>query len=194
MYAATTTAAAAVVGTSRRVLTGLASPRSLLLPSALSNAWSALCVQIGGAENHRIGLYDMLLIKDNHIAAAGGVAAAVKGAEVRACARPGGAGGDRAGGARGQGGRGPLPAVCRGHRTGNDHCAAPRVARAQRTFSNQGPAYLVSLPSAPPCSAPAHNSVAETTRRDSTPACPALTGVPCRPAGACWAKPQQQAW
>ena len=34
-------------------------------------------VRIGGGQNHRIGLYDMALIKDNHIAAAGGVTAAV---------------------------------------------------------------------------------------------------------------------
>ncbi|MDF1544533.1 MAG: carboxylating nicotinate-nucleotide diphosphorylase [bacterium] len=31
----------------------------------------------GGGENHRIGLYDMILIKDNHIASAGSVTAAV---------------------------------------------------------------------------------------------------------------------
>jgi len=31
----------------------------------------------GGGRNHRMGLYDMVLIKDNHIAAAGGVAAAL---------------------------------------------------------------------------------------------------------------------
>jgi len=30
-------------------------------------------VKMGGGQNHRIGLYDMVLIKDNHIAAAGGV-------------------------------------------------------------------------------------------------------------------------
>jgi len=34
-------------------------------------------VQIGGAANHRIGLYDAILIKENHIIAAGGIAAAV---------------------------------------------------------------------------------------------------------------------
>ncbi len=32
----------------------------------------------GGGQTHRLGLYDAVLIKDNHIAAAGGVAAAVK--------------------------------------------------------------------------------------------------------------------
>lgn len=34
-------------------------------------------VRVGGGENHRIGLYDMVLIKDNHIDAAGGISVAV---------------------------------------------------------------------------------------------------------------------
>jgi nicotinate-nucleotide pyrophosphorylase (carboxylating) len=34
-------------------------------------------VAAGGAENHRAGLYDAILIKENHIAAAGGIALAV---------------------------------------------------------------------------------------------------------------------
>lgn len=33
-----------------------------------------LAVKIGGGENHRTGLYDMILIKDNHIEANGGIA------------------------------------------------------------------------------------------------------------------------
>jgi nicotinate-nucleotide pyrophosphorylase (carboxylating) len=37
-------------------------------------------VRTGGGTNHRVGLFDAVLIKDNHIAAAGGVARAVKGA------------------------------------------------------------------------------------------------------------------
>lgn len=36
--------------------------------------WAVRC---GGGENHRFGLYDMVLIKDNHIAAAGGITQAV---------------------------------------------------------------------------------------------------------------------
>ncbi len=36
-----------------------------------------MAVRIGGASNHRTGLYDGVLIKDNHIEAAGGIAAAV---------------------------------------------------------------------------------------------------------------------
>lgn len=39
-------------------------------------------VALGGGTNHRHGLYDMVLIKENHIAAAGGIQAAV--ARVRA--------------------------------------------------------------------------------------------------------------
>jgi len=34
-------------------------------------------VRVGGAANHRMGLYDGVLIKDNHIAACGGIAPAV---------------------------------------------------------------------------------------------------------------------
>jgi len=34
-------------------------------------------VKCGGGENHRMGLHDMILIKDNHIAAAGSIGAAV---------------------------------------------------------------------------------------------------------------------
>jgi nicotinate-nucleotide pyrophosphorylase (carboxylating) len=32
-----------------------------------------LAVKIGGGDNHRFGLYDMILIKDNHIEANGGI-------------------------------------------------------------------------------------------------------------------------
>ena len=41
-------------------------------------------VRAGGASNHRVGLYDAILIKENHIAAAGGVAAAVERARAAA--------------------------------------------------------------------------------------------------------------
>ena len=37
-----------------------------------------LAVRLGGGANHRFGLYDMVLIKDNHIEAAGGITAAVE--------------------------------------------------------------------------------------------------------------------
>lgn len=35
-------------------------------------------VRVGGANNHRVGLYDGVLIKDNHIAACGGITTAVE--------------------------------------------------------------------------------------------------------------------
>jgi nicotinate-nucleotide pyrophosphorylase (carboxylating) len=40
-------------------------------------------VRLGGAQNHRSGLYDMVLIKDNHIAAVGGITQAVKRVRAR---------------------------------------------------------------------------------------------------------------
>ena len=43
-----------------------------------------LSVLRGGGENHRIGLYDMILIKDNHIDFAGGIAEAVRRAKASA--------------------------------------------------------------------------------------------------------------
>lgn len=35
-------------------------------------------VRIGGGENHRMGLYDMIMLKDNHIDFAGGIAKAIR--------------------------------------------------------------------------------------------------------------------
>ncbi|MBR2351995.1 MAG: carboxylating nicotinate-nucleotide diphosphorylase [Alistipes sp.] len=40
-----------------------------------------MAVKIGGGENHRIGLFDMILLKDNHIDFAGGIRNAVTGAK-----------------------------------------------------------------------------------------------------------------
>lgn len=39
-----------------------------------------MAVRIGGGENHRIGLFDMILLKDNHIDFAGGIQNALRGA------------------------------------------------------------------------------------------------------------------
>lgn len=44
-------------------------------------------VKTGGASNHRIGLYDMAMIKDNHIEVAGGITKAVE--AVRSKIKPG---------------------------------------------------------------------------------------------------------
>jgi len=70
---ATATAAyvAAVAGTNAKILdTRKTVPGLRLLDKA--------AVKLGGGVNHRIGLYDMVLIKENHIAAAGGIRAAVE--------------------------------------------------------------------------------------------------------------------
>jgi nicotinate-nucleotide pyrophosphorylase (carboxylating) len=40
-------------------------------------------VRLGGGQNHRMRLDDMVLIKDNHIAASGGIIAAVRGVRAR---------------------------------------------------------------------------------------------------------------
>ncbi|WP_415357270.1 carboxylating nicotinate-nucleotide diphosphorylase [Halioglobus sp. Uisw_031] len=45
-------------------------------------------VRCGGCHNHRIGLYDAFLIKENHITACGGIAAAVKAAMNYAPGKP----------------------------------------------------------------------------------------------------------
>jgi nicotinate-nucleotide pyrophosphorylase (carboxylating) len=42
-------------------------------------------VRVGGGRNHRMGLYDAFLIKENHVAMAGGIGAAVEAARA---ARP----------------------------------------------------------------------------------------------------------
>jgi len=68
---ATSRYVAAVAGTRARILdTRKTAPGLRLL-----DKWA---VVLGGGYNHRIGLYDMAMIKDNHIAAAGGITAAVE--------------------------------------------------------------------------------------------------------------------
>ncbi len=42
-----------------------------------------MAVRLGGGQNHRTGLYDMVLIKDNHIAAAGSISMAVQAVQAR---------------------------------------------------------------------------------------------------------------
>ncbi len=43
--------------------------------------------RVGGAQNHRMGLWDAAMIKDNHVAVAGGIAAAVRRAVAAGIAR-----------------------------------------------------------------------------------------------------------
>ncbi len=47
-------------------------------------AFEKYAVRCGGGHNHRIGLFDAILIKDNHIAAAGGIDAAISAARSHA--------------------------------------------------------------------------------------------------------------
>jgi len=70
-------AARAVAGTQAKVLDTRKTTPGL-------RALEKQAVAAGGAFNHRFGLYDAILIKENHIAAAGGIAAAV--ARARAAA------------------------------------------------------------------------------------------------------------
>ncbi|GIV60355.1 MAG: nicotinate-nucleotide diphosphorylase (carboxylating) [Rhodothermaceae bacterium] len=71
------------IATATRRMAGAARPARILdtrktAPGLrLLDKWA---VRLGGGENHRIGLFDMILIKDNHIAAAGGVRAAIEAA------------------------------------------------------------------------------------------------------------------
>lgn len=65
-----------VAGTRARIL----DTRKTLPGLRLAQKYAVLC---GGGENHRIGLFDAILIKENHIAAVGGVAAAVRLARTR---------------------------------------------------------------------------------------------------------------
>lgn len=64
---------AAVAGTGVRVL----DTRKTVPGLRLAQKYAVRC---GGGHNHRIGLYDAILVKENHIIAAGGIAAAVQAA------------------------------------------------------------------------------------------------------------------
>ncbi len=60
-----------IKGTNARIL----DTRKTLPNLRDAQKYAVLC---GGGKNHRIGLYDMILIKENHIMAAGSITAAVK--------------------------------------------------------------------------------------------------------------------
>ena len=68
---ATSRYVAAVAHTRARIL----DTRKTVPGLRLLDKWA---VVLGGGYNHRMGLYDMAMIKDNHIAAAGGISAAVE--------------------------------------------------------------------------------------------------------------------
>ncbi|TLX55047.1 carboxylating nicotinate-nucleotide diphosphorylase [Stutzerimonas nosocomialis] len=70
-----------VEGTGVRLL----DTRKTLPGLRLAQKYAVTC---GGCHNHRIGLYDAFLIKENHIAASGGIAAAVDAARRIAPGKP----------------------------------------------------------------------------------------------------------
>ena len=72
---------AAIAGTNCRIL----DTRKTLPGLRLAQKYAVRC---GGGKNHRLGLYDGILVKENHIAAAGSIAAAVAAARRLAPAVP----------------------------------------------------------------------------------------------------------
>ncbi|MEF3080841.1 carboxylating nicotinate-nucleotide diphosphorylase [Luteimonas sp. SMYT11W] len=67
---------AAVAGTGTRIL----DTRKTLPGLRLAQKYA---VRVGGGHNHRIGLYDTVMLKENHVRAAGGIAAAVDAARAQ---------------------------------------------------------------------------------------------------------------
>jgi nicotinate-nucleotide pyrophosphorylase (carboxylating) len=69
-----------VAGTGCRILdTRKTTPGSRVLDK--------MAVKLGGGENHRMGLFDMILLKDNHIDFAGGILPAIEGVRRYMCER-----------------------------------------------------------------------------------------------------------
>ncbi len=66
----------------RQFVDAVAGTRAVILDTRKTapglRAVDKLAVKLGGGGNHRIGLYDMILIKDNHIDYAGGIEEAVR--------------------------------------------------------------------------------------------------------------------
>jgi len=75
----------AVATTTRRYVEAVAGTRAAIVDTRKTLPGLRLAqkyaVKTGGGVNHRLGLYDGILIKENHIAAAGGVAAALRQAQ-----------------------------------------------------------------------------------------------------------------
>jgi nicotinate-nucleotide pyrophosphorylase (carboxylating) len=74
----------AVATTTRRYVEAVAGTRTKIVDTRKTvpglRFAQKYAVRMGGAANHRMGLYDALLIKENHIAAAGGVVPALSAA------------------------------------------------------------------------------------------------------------------
>jgi nicotinate-nucleotide pyrophosphorylase (carboxylating) len=71
-----------VATVTRRYVDAVAGTRARIIDTRKTTpglrALEKAAVRAGGGENHRFGLHDMVLIKENHIAAAGGITAAVQ--------------------------------------------------------------------------------------------------------------------
>ncbi len=65
----------------RQFVDAVAGTKAVILDTRKTTpAWRSLekyAVHMGGAQNHRMGLYDMVMIKDNHVDGAGSITAAV---------------------------------------------------------------------------------------------------------------------
>src|SRR5690606_38935369 len=72
----TATYAAALVGSGTRIL----DTRKTVPGLRLAQKYAVRC---GGGANHRIGLYDAVMLKENHLIAAGSIAVAVRHARSR---------------------------------------------------------------------------------------------------------------
>jgi nicotinate-nucleotide pyrophosphorylase (carboxylating) len=76
----------------RRYVEATAGTRARILDTRKTmpglRALDKLAVRLGGGTNHRVGLYDMVLIKDNHIEAAGSITAAVQAVRAAGIALP----------------------------------------------------------------------------------------------------------
>ncbi|MFT4247704.1 MAG: carboxylating nicotinate-nucleotide diphosphorylase [Pseudomonas sp.] len=72
---------AAVAGTGTRIL----DTRKTLPGLRLAQKYAVRC---GGGHNHRIGLFDAVMLKENHIRAAGSISAAIQAARARQPALP----------------------------------------------------------------------------------------------------------
>ena len=71
-----------IATTTRRFVDAVRGTRTVILDTRKTTpGWRNLekyAVRCGGGTNHRSGLYDMILVKDNHIAAAGSITAAIE--------------------------------------------------------------------------------------------------------------------
>jgi nicotinate-nucleotide pyrophosphorylase (carboxylating) len=80
----------ATASITRRYVEALAGTRCRILDTRKTipglRSAQKYAVRCGGGDNHRLGLYDMALIKENHIAAAGSIGTAVSAARQQAAA------------------------------------------------------------------------------------------------------------